>query len=170
MRDFFEFLVGSYDGELCLSYAVAGNPKVTPSQLKALMPRFEQYINEHTDEEIEQENQRIYDELRSSCSKPVNSNAYTSGFIYLFECGGKYKIGVSKNVERRMKDLDNRPFKINLISKVYSERAFKVEQTIHKCLKSYQIEGEWYEFKTAPSAEWFNSLVKRIEDDTRREV
>ena len=170
MRDFFEFLVCSYDGELVLSYAVAGNPRVKPSDLKALMPRFEKYINEHTDEEIAEENQKIYEELHSKCGEPAKPKTYMSGYIYLFECGDKYKIGVSKNVERRIKDLDNRPFKVNLIAKVHSNIAYKVEQTIHNLLKRYKIEGEWYDFPTVPTKEWFESIVGRVEDDTRRNL
>lgn len=40
-----------------------------------------------------------------------------SGYVYLLECGGKYKIGFSKDVERRMQQLDTRPFKLNLVTK-----------------------------------------------------
>lgn len=70
-----------------------------------------------------------------------------SGYVYLFECGGKYKIGYSKNVERRMKDLDYRPFPINLITKTcLLEDAYKVEQYIHENLSEYKVIGEWYAF------------------------
>lgn len=170
MKDFFEFLVCSYDGELVLSYAVAGNPHVKPSDLKALMPKFEKYINEHTDEEIAEENQKIYEGLHSECGKPANTKTYMRGYIYLFECGGKYKIGVSRNVERRIKDLDNRPFKVNLIAKVHSDIAYKAEQTVHNLLKRYKIEGEWYDFPIVPTKKWFESFVRRTEDDTRRNL
>lgn len=71
----------------------------------------------------------------------------TEGYIYLFECGGKYKIGFSSNVERRIKELDYRPFEINLITKSnLLSNAYDLEQELHSKYEQYKITGEWYEF------------------------
>lgn len=155
------------DNDSCyITEPVAPNELVKPSDVRELIPLLEKYIGEHTDKEIEEENKRRWDICREGYkNKP---ETYASGYVYLFECGGKYKIGVSNDVNRRIKDLDHRPFKVTLISKVHSKMAYKVEGTIHALLKKHKIEGEWYDFPTTPTAEWFESLVKRVEDDIRR--
>lgn len=168
----FPFLVAVKNGKCCISYAVAENAMLKPSEVKEMIPLFEQYINEHTDEEIEAENKRRLAEFHESfeVSAEEKTTRYMNGYIYLFECGGKYKVGISRNVERRVKDLDKRPFKVNLIAKVHSDIAYKVEQEVHNRLKRYKIEGEWYDFPIVPSKDWFESFVRRVEDDTRRNL
>lgn len=70
-----------------------------------------------------------------------------SGYVYFLECGGKYKIGYSKNVEKRIRELDYRPFKINLIIKSKNVlNAYKIEQNLHIKYEKYKIIGEWYSF------------------------
>lgn len=149
------------DNGCSITEPVSPNELVKPSDVKELLPILEKYISEHTDEEIEKENERRWDALYDNYKKKTESAS--GGYVYLLECGGKYKIGFSKNVSRRVKELDNRPFKVNLICKVYSEIAFKIEGTIHTILKNQKIDGEWYDFPTEPTAEWFESLVKRVE-------
>lgn len=69
------------------------------------------------------------------------------GYVYLLECGGKYKIGFSKDVERRMRQLDTRPFKLNLVAKSkYLSDAYYWEQGLHDAFSDSRIDGEWYEF------------------------
>ncbi len=167
---YFPIYVQDFDGEYIIRYAVGENSALKPSEVKVLIPILEKYINDNTDEEVELWNVENKKRYYAECGVPTKSKEsnYSSAYVYLFECGGKYKIGVSKDVGRRIKDLDNRPFKLNLVSKVYSEMAYKVEGTIHSCLKAHKIEGEWYDFPTPPTAEWFESLVKRVEDDIRR--
>lgn len=65
----------------------------------------------------------------------------------MLECGGKYKIGFSKDVERRMRQLDTRPFKLNLVAKSkYLSDAYYWEQGLHDAFSDSRIDGEWYEF------------------------
>lgn len=168
----FAFYIQELDGKHFVRYAVGENPLMKPSEAKEVISFLEKYVEEITDEEVEEENERKLDEFRDSWNLPKESkaNSYTKGYVYLFECGGKYKIGVSQDVSRRIKDLDHRPFKVTLISKVHSKMAYKVEGTLHNFLKKYKIEGEWYDFPTAPTAEWFESFVKRIENDIGRRI
>lgn len=166
----FAFYIQEIDGKRFIRYAIGENPMMKPSEAKELIPILQKYIEENTNEDIERENERLsarfYEEMNQT-PKPKDTS-WAGGYVYLFECGGKYKIGVSNNVDRRIKDLDHRPFKVTLISKVHSKMAYKVEGTIHARLKKHKIEGEWYDFPTTPTAEWFESLVKRVEDDIRR--
>ena len=84
-------------------------------------------------------------------------------FVYLFECGGKYKVGYTKDVDRRVADLDHRPFPVNVIavSKATSE-ALDIEQSLHTNLGKSRIGGEWYELSQAE----VEKLKKCIEEIT----
>ena len=85
-------------------------------------------------------------------------------YVYIIECGGKFKIGISKDVERRKNQLDNRPFpcQILYISKK-TKYAFEIEQHIHYGLKESRINGEWYNI----SYEMVDFLKEEIEEVMR---
>lgn len=104
--------------------------------------------------EIDVYNQKCMIELEEepngcvkTADKESRNSSYKSGCVYLLECGGRYKIGFSKDVERRISQLDTRPFKLNLIakSKLISD-AYDREQEIHEYFADNRVDGEWYEF------------------------
>lgn len=88
-------------------------------------------FDKHKDEE------QTYTKLTKSRNK---------GFIYILKCIDKYKLGFSIDVEKRMKQLDTRPFPLELVYKAYSEKAYDIEQELHSVYTSYgyRLEGEWY--------------------------
>lgn len=87
------------------------------------------------------------------------------GYVYLFECGGKYKIGFSKDVERRMRQLDTRPFKLNLVAKSeFLSDAYDREQELHEWFENSKIEGEWYEFSDQ-EAQYAKEIIEELEED-----
>ena len=66
--------------------------------------------------------------------------------VYLFECGGRYKIGVSKDVPSRIKQLDNRPFPVNVIAKSpLVDDAFDIESSLHSEFDMSRVYGEWFD-------------------------
>lgn len=70
----------------------------------------------------------------------------TKAYIYIMECGGKYKIGVSKDVEKRKKQLDNRPFPVNIIFiSPLIEDAYVFEKALHDIYTDRKIDGEWFD-------------------------
>jgi len=87
--------------------------------------------------------------------------------VYLFECGRKYKIGVSVNVERRMKDLDQRPFPVTLVASSRMIRnAYQIEQSLHEQFDDQRLNGEWFELsdeQVAYITEYLNKLGDREE-------
>lgn len=86
----------------------------------------------------------------------------TKGHVYLFECGGRYKVGFSDNVERRAKQLDNRPFKLNIVAvSELLDNAYGIEQAIHEKLDKYKIYGEWYELTDDKVAQ-LEKIIKSI--------
>lgn len=69
------------------------------------------------------------------------------GYVYMMECGGKYKIGYSKDVERRFHELDKRPFSLHVFAVSNKiPNALRKEQEIHSKLGSFRLTGEWYKF------------------------
>lgn len=92
--------------------------------------------------EYKKELEGYYSDSHTSKSKTTNKK----GYVYLFECGGKYKIGFSKDPNRRLKELDKRPFKLNLVARSkQTSNAYDIEQDLHSKLQKYRINGEWYQ-------------------------
>ena len=137
-----------------------------PSDIKKVINVLMDYCDKYTDDDIKRINKKLdeyYDEQFKNSDKyeewhkywfePIEPSYYIkqskcrAGYIYMLRCADKVKIGYSKNVEQRIKQLDVRPFKIELIFKEYNDKAYNIEQEIHKCLEDYREEGEWYSNK-----------------------
>lgn len=83
----------------------------------------------------------------------------------MLECGRKYKIGFSKDVERRINQLDTRPFKINLITKSkFISDAYDREQELHEYFVDQRVDGEWYEFSDH-EAQYAKEIIDELEED-----
>lgn len=69
----------------------------------------------------------------------------TKANVYLMECGGKYKIGVSKDVKRRIKELNKRPFETRLVKQSKPiEEPYLYESELHENYEDKKISGEWF--------------------------
>jgi predicted GIY-YIG superfamily endonuclease len=87
---------------------------------------------------------------------------WKTGYVYMLECGGKYKIGFSKDVKRRMKQLDTRPFELKLVAQSdFLENAYDVEQEIHEMLEASRETGEWYNLSEQETG-FVISLIKGV--------
>ncbi len=140
---------------------------VLPSEVDEIIDGLIKYKNSCSDSEIEEDNKfYIQAELenwkRLESEKTVNERT-VKGYVYLLSCADKYKVGYSSNVERRMKQLDTRPFPLELVCKTYSDIAYDVEQRIHKIMSEYKVEGEWYEFDFEIKADEFSDFVLMVE-------
>lgn len=73
---------------------------------------------------------------------------YPSCFVYLISDGEYIKIGVAKNVEARLKDLQVANAKeLQLICSFplkNEKEAFKLEKFLHSEYEAYHIRGEWF--------------------------
>lgn len=86
-------------------------------------------------------------EMYEWCHRPKPKKPKQKKYIYFFECGGRYKIGSSNDTDRRLMELDNRPFPLVLVAKSkLSEQGYDFEMFLHSKLEKYRICGEWYEF------------------------
>lgn len=66
-------------------------------------------------------------------------------YVYLLKAGRRYKIGVSLNVEARVKQLQTGNSKA--IKEVFSKRkknAFYIEKSLHTIFHRKRLNGEWF--------------------------
>lgn len=86
-------------------------------------------VNCKDDIEIYNEKRRLDIEqemngYRKSCEesdareREQRKSEWKTGYVYMLECGGKYKIGFSKDVKKRMRQLDTGRLSLNLLLKV----------------------------------------------------
>lgn len=148
------------------------NTYMLPSKAQELLTDLMNYCENYTDDEIEKLNQQIIKDVEKSlrCQTISNkSKKSKSGYIYILQCADKYKIGYSKNVEQRMHQLDTRPFKLELLLKCYSERAYDIEQELHKQLVEFKADGEWYNesLSTVNVKELIMQIVEVLGCDTQ---
>lgn len=67
-------------------------------------------------------------------------------YVYLLKTPENiYKIGVTKDVDKRIKSLQTGSAdKITLVDKFLSNYPFKIESTLHRKYNDSKIKGEWY--------------------------
>lgn len=73
-------------------------------------------------------------------------------YVYLIRCSENnfYKIGISKNVETRLKQIQTTsPDKVFIVYKYKSIYASKIEKALHNFFKSYHKNNEWFELSLA---------------------
>ena len=91
-----------------------------------------------------------------------------TNYIYLLktidDCV-KYKIGVSKNPKKRVKQLKTgNPNGIELLQFFESIYAYKIESKLHKEYKSNKLDGEWFVFEDDSIEYTFLSRCIEIHD------
>jgi hypothetical protein len=83
-------------------------------------------------------------------------------YIYLIRCSENnfYKIGISKNVERRLKQIQtSSPNKIYLIHKYQSQYASKIEKAMHNFFKVYHRNNEWFELSLSEEMKFIDMCL-----------
>lgn len=138
---------------------------IIPSEFKIVLRDLMEYCDTYTDVQIMDINHKrsenwFSDYIKSNTKKVERDK---TGYVYLLKCENKYKIGYSQNVERRIKQLDKKPFPLELVLKVYSDIALDIEQKLHKTLIEYNIRGEWYNSDILTID--IKALIKEIEED-----
>lgn len=71
-------------------------------------------------------------------------------YNYLISDGINYKIGITNNIQNRLKTFQTANHKkikvINLVLSENREASFKLEKYLHEKYKKYNVSGEWFEF------------------------
>lgn len=143
----------------------------TPQELKLVIDELIRFAKDHSDQIARNnaEADEFYEgwtngSYRSSSeSKPRTKKRY----VYMFKSGkNRYKIGVTTNVERRLKELNDRPYPVELfaVSDVPFYRAFEVEREMHELHADRRISGEWFEIDDE-CAELTACIIESADDD-----
>jgi hypothetical protein len=75
----------------------------------------------------------------------VRTQNKKSLYVYLLECQGFYKIGITRNVVERLKACQTgNPFEIKLVYYDFCSRARTVEGILHALFKDKNVRGEWF--------------------------
>ena len=120
------------------------NEYILPSEFLPILEELQEYCMYYTDDEISEINAQKIKNFYAPVTNKHNKKADYTGYIYLLKCADKYKIGYSKNVARRLRELDTRPFKTELLFAVYSTNARGIEKELHNKLQVHRETGEWY--------------------------
>lgn len=76
-----------------------------------------------------------------------------------------YKIGISKNLDGRMKDIQ--AMNANEIELVFEQRSihyFKIEKMCHEYFKDFKIRGEWFSIEVKVMNEFLDHLKGELEN------
>lgn len=90
---------------------------------------------------------------------------------YIYIIGSEnppYKIGISKNPERRLKNIQTgHPHKLQILElrETDSKRTKLLESVIHKHLDQYRMKGEWFNISLEQAILHLDFALIRYEDD-----
>jgi len=83
---------------------------------------------------------RHLDEILSKKKRPKKQE-----YLYILSCGDLLKIGVTNNIEERIKTLQTgNPQQIILEHIEQRNEAYKIETYLHQQFQSFHVRGEWY--------------------------
>jgi hypothetical protein len=69
-----------------------------------------------------------------------------TGYVYLFQCGSRYKIGTAIDVQRRMKNVQTTCHeKVVLVHAAPSDDPYRAEKFLHLMFGSKRIRNEWFD-------------------------
>lgn len=86
-------------------------------------------------------------DLCSNNARKTNSKAKPDGYIYILKLKGYsiYKIGVSANPKRRIRDIDSHnPFGVDKLLIKYFKNVYNMEECIHDSFKDNLMRKEWF--------------------------
>ena len=84
---------------------------------------------------------------RSDNARKSNSSRFPNGYLYIIKLEGHpiYKVGVSQNPKRRLKDISsNNPFEIAVLFLKAFENVYQLEKLLIDLYEINKIKGEWF--------------------------
>lgn len=76
-----------------------------------------------------------------------------SGYVYLAECAGRFKIGRSRNPKKREAALNGGPDKVRIIHVIETNNSVLTEQIFHHRYASKRLSGEWFSLSSSEVGE-----------------
>lgn len=77
----------------------------------------------------------------------MNREHMQARYIYIIECEGMFKVGLTASVDDRLRALQKScpfPMKVRHYRRVERLAARRVEAAIHEMLKAHHLHGEWF--------------------------
>lgn len=126
---------------------------------------------EKTPPYIVKRNARVFHEGQSAYALMLDNLSHTGVYIVNIRNTNKYKIGYTKDMERRLNDFKtSNPFSIDLHFFVFTENVKQAERELHTLLACYRTVGEWFEIddrnKLTKAIETVNVLYNTLTIDT----
>ena len=95
-----------------------------------------------------------------------NSNIKSIYLIHSID-NNLYKIGVSSDVQRRIRNLQTaNPVKLSIVHQFETNYAHKIEKILHRRYMHLKKEGEWFELDDS-CVDIFMSECKKFEDNLK---
>lgn len=99
-------------------------------------------VNYHIIYDSKRKTYKSFEDVNLNEDIKTNKN---KGFVYLLECEGKYKIGLTKNIVQRMRFFENTlPSYPNIINYIISEDFRQIEKSLHIVFEEKRIKNEWF--------------------------
>lgn len=96
-------------------------------------------------------------------ARKTNSQARPDGYLYVLKLKGFdiYKIGVSANPRRRIRDIDSaNPFGIDVLCVEFFKNVYNMEECIHDNLVDNVLRKEWFKIADCDIKE----IIKEIKE------
>lgn len=91
--------------------------------------------------------------------QPDEETTNLDKFIYVLKSGKHYKIGITKDVKKRMGELKTGdPIKHLFVCSSFFENAGKFEKRLHEAFNDYRGQGEWFKLPAEKLEELINIL------------
>ena len=104
------------------------------------------HVNETTIEEVLRITRDIMYWRVDATYNQRRTKTNMAGFIYVLQAGPYYKIGCSKNVDRRIEQLATLPpFDVELVHTMPTDNMKSTEQDLHRIFNAKRKNGEWFE-------------------------
>lgn len=136
---------------------------MTKEEWDKLVVVMDDFYSNHSKEEIDRHNEKceedLYKELNESNERAKKSHKESSNVYFIRSDKGLVKVGVSKNVNKRLSQLQiSSPYKLELLYSFSSDKAYEDEKTLHEFLKDKQTTNEWFKI----SKRDVNKLINKI--------
>ncbi|NIV32750.1 MAG: hypothetical protein GWN58_25880 [Anaerolineae bacterium] len=127
--------------------------------LTAIKPFYDEVADRHIIQANEKHLHRQRDPHQRISLPP--SGPPEPGFVYLLQCAEYYKIGCSKKVDRRIKQLSTLPpFDLVHICSIQTDDMYQLEFELHQRFQHKRKRGEWFTLD-AEDIEYIRSLAVR---------
>lgn len=122
---------------------------LTWSEIQGILQAIEPFYNHFSDEQIELHNKNRYN-IPNPQKHEKEKEKNTTGYVYLLKAGKFYKIGLTKTLDERIKQLSTiPPFDLELIHAIASYDMYTLETDLHEKFSAKRKRGEWFELTQA---------------------